>query len=432
MKDVSNSTGFQMPADWKQTTLGELFDIQQGKALNKKARQGKAPRAFLRTANVFWGHVDLSKVDEMDFSEEEVRRLCLQAGDLLTCEGGDVGRTAIWRGELPLCCYQNHLHRLRAKSADVEPEFFMRWMEVAICQFDLYRGASNKTTIPNLSKSRLASFVVPHPPLPEQRAIAEVLRTVQQAKEATEKIIAATKELKKSLMRHLFTYGPVQIDQADQMRLKETEIGPMPEHWKVARVQELCEEVTVGVVVRPASYYVPEGIPAFRSLNIREDALETRDLVFFSKEANDGRLAKSKLRAGDVLVVRTGYPGTSCVVPPRFEGANCIDLVIARPNTEFVRSDFLSRFFNSAQGRSQALTAQTGLAQQHLNVGAVKRTIIPLPPTDEQESITSALGCVDSKLSSELRRRSAMDTLFQSLLHHLMTGKVQVDHLTLG
>ena len=126
--------------------------------------------------------------------------------------------------------------------------------------------------------------------------------------------------------------------------------------------------------------------------------MEPNDLVYFSEEDNDTALAKSKLRTGDVLVVRTGYPGTSCVVPAEYDGANCIDLVIVRPKTDVIRSGFLSRFFNAPAGKRQAVAAKHGLAQQHLNVSAVKRTSIPLPPLDEQDEIDSALASIQRKI----------------------------------
>ena len=305
----------------------------------------------------------------------------------------------------------------------------MRWLDVAVRQLQLYGGTSNRTTIPNLSKNRLADFVVPHPPLPEQRAIASVLRTVQRTTEACEKVTAATRQLKQSLLKHLFTYGPVPFDEADKVALKETEIGPVCRHWDLVLCESLCEMITVGVVVKPAGHYVESGVPAFRSFNVKEDRLVANDIVFFSREANDGPLSKSKLREADVLIVRTGYPGTSCVVPKMYEGANCIDLVIARPKRTVMSSEFLSRFFNSASGKRQVLAAKGGLAQQHLNVGAVKRTLVPLPPLSEQRLIAAQLAAVDAKVTAEEKRRRALEVLFQSLLHHLMTCKVRVQAL---
>ncbi len=88
-------------------------------------------RPFLRTSNVLWGRIDLSTVDYMHFEEDEEQRLALKAGDLLVCEGGEIGRTAIWNGQIEPCYYQNHLHRLRSRRSDIEPVFYMYWMEVA-------------------------------------------------------------------------------------------------------------------------------------------------------------------------------------------------------------------------------------------------------------------------------------------------------------
>ena len=92
-------------------------------------------------------------------------------------------------------------------------------------------------------------------------------------------------------------------------------------------------------------------------------------------------------------------------------------------------SAYISRFFNSPSGRQQALSAKVGLAQQHLNVGAVKNTLIPVPPLAAQRKIAAHLSAVDAKLAAEEARRQSIDRLFQSLLHNLMTGKVRVDHL---
>ncbi|GBC92424.1 Type-1 restriction enzyme EcoKI specificity protein [bacterium HR15] len=194
-----------LPAHWQVVRLGEIFEIQQGKSLSPRSRTGPRMRPFLRTANVLWGRIDVTKVDKMHFDEPEERRLSLRHGDILVCEGGEIGRTAMWEDQLPLCLYQNHLHRLRSLREDVFPLFYMYWMQAAWTLLALYGGLGNKTTIPNLSQSRLAAFPIPLPPLPEQREIARILRTVDQRIEAEEASVRALETLFKTLLHELMT-----------------------------------------------------------------------------------------------------------------------------------------------------------------------------------------------------------------------------------
>lgn len=292
---------------------------------------------------------------------------------------------------------------------------------------DYWKSFATFSTVPILNKGRFEEITIPIcDDIEEQRRIAGVLSLVQDAIAQQEQLIILTTELKKALMQKLFTEGTRNEPQ------KMTEIGLIPESWDLLRCSELCQIITVGVVVKPASYYVKSGIPAFRSLNVREDKLVTDNLVYFSPEDNDGKLAKSKVYAGDVLIVRTGYPGTSCVVPEQYEGSNCIDIVIARPKNT-ISSKFLSRFFNSPSGKLQALSAKHGLAQQHLNVGAVKNVLVPVPASlEEQNEIAKILENIDNRLTIHEYKKYLLTDLFRTLLHQLMTAQIRVDDLNLS
>jgi len=198
LADTFPRPGSDLPNGWHWVRLEEIFEVQQGASMSPKRRAGRNPKPFLRTKNVLWGTVDLSLIDEMDFTDKEIEKLRLQPGDLLVCEGGDVGRTAIWEGQLPLVLYQNHIHRLRAKDAEVEPRFFMYWMQAAYQVFLAYQGAESRTAIPNLSGRRLKNFNAPLPPLSEQRRIVAHLEAVQEKVRALK---AAQEETDEELKR---------------------------------------------------------------------------------------------------------------------------------------------------------------------------------------------------------------------------------------
>jgi type I restriction enzyme S subunit len=203
---------------------------------------------------------------------------------------------------------------------------------------------------------------------------------------------------------------------------KPSEVGGIPTNWLTRPCSAISELITVGIVVRPTQYYAAQGVPALRSANIREDGIDDQDLVFISEKAN-ALLSKSQVRTGDVLTVRTGYPGTSAVVPPRFAGSNCIDILITRPS-KAANPYYLSAWINSSLGKHQVLRNQGGLAQQHFNVGDLRNLIVALPPTlAEQEAIAEALNDADALIKALEQLLAKKRQLKQGAMQELLTGK---------
>jgi type I restriction enzyme S subunit len=169
---------------------------------------------------------------------------------------------------------------------------------------------------------------------------------------------------------------------------------------------------------------VEEGVPALRSANIRETGITATDLVFISPESN-ALLQKSMLHTGDVVTVRTGYPGTTCVVPKYLDGSNCIDLIISRPGSEIVPA-FLALWINSPFGKDQVLRVQGGLAQQHFNVGEMKNLLIVKPEKEEQTAIVDRIASLDSNIAAENIELNKLEVLESGLTSDLLNGRVRV------
>ena len=199
----------------------------------------------------------------------------------------------------------------------------------------------------------------------------------------------------------------------------------MVEGWRRLTVEKICEQVSVGIVVKPSQYYVDDeaGIKAFRSANISENKIVDKDWVYLSPEGH-AMNEKSALKAGDVLVVRSGMPGTACVVTPAYEGTNCIDVVFARPDTRYVLPEYLAAFTNSSVGKKHVLGNQGGLALKHFNVSAYKRMEVILPTLPEQRKIAEILRAWDEAIEklealrvAKLSRYSALARRFFDPCH---------------
>ena len=283
----------------------------------------------------------------------------------------------------------------------------------------LERVASG-STFREVSKASIRSLRFAVPLLPEQRTIAAILGSVDDAIEKTQAVIDQVQVVKRGLTQELLTGGLP----GWHGRFQKTDIGKIPEAWDLQSAAAVCERIVVGIVVRPARHYVASGVPCLRSLNVREDKIVQDEMKYISQNSNR-QLRKSQMRAGDVVTVRTGYPGTSAVVPPELAGANCVDLIITTPGAR-IRSQFLSRFVNSDRGRTAIRKGKSGLAQQHFNVGAMKAMLTPVPSLGEQDEICDILGSQDRRLQSETAFHSGLVSLKSALMSVLLTGELRV------
>lgn len=409
-----------MSRTWETSTIGDLFAIGAGKSVTPKSRETEPRFPFLRTSNVFWGRVDLSEVDQMHFTPEELQEKNLRPGDLLVCEGGDIGRAALWTGGLGVCAFQNHLHRLRPRRDDVNAAFYRFFLEAGVTMLGLLDGIGNRTTIPNLSRNRLASLEVPKPAIQEQRAIAAVLSKVQEAVEVEGELVRVTRELKQAALRQLFTRG------LRGELLRETELGLVPESWSVLRLDQI-------VKARGGSAF-PHSHQGKNSGDMPFYKVSDMNLIgneIFMTAANNWLDRDSAEELG-----AKPFPKDAIVFPKvggalmtnkkrRLTRESLMDnnmMGVVSLDQERCSPDFLQQWFETVDLR--VLAAPGPLPS--LNNARLYECHIPLPSPAEQKEIAAILRTIDDKIAHHEARGRLLRELFHTLLHDLMTGRRRV------
>ena len=173
VRSLADEVPFDIPDSWEWVRLGELFQHNTGKALNAANRTGQL-KQYITTSNLYWDRFELDNLKEMYFSESEIEKCTVIKGDLLVCEGGDIGRASIWSYDYPMCI-QNHIHRLRAYVPLCTRFFYYL--------FDLYKHigwiGGKGIGIQGLSSNAIHSLLFPLPPLAEQHRIVETIDKLQ-------------------------------------------------------------------------------------------------------------------------------------------------------------------------------------------------------------------------------------------------------------
>jgi type I restriction enzyme S subunit len=380
-----------LPEDWDVARFDELFQLQQGKQVSKRKRVGPNQKPFLRTRNVFWGRLDLADLDRMHFTVAEERRLALEPGDLLICEGGDIGRTAMWAGELSGCYYQNHLHRARARDGQADPRFVLYWLWYAFAVGRVYFGRGNVTTIPNLSQAKLAELPVPVPVLPEQRRIADALELVQRLLELERQAVSVLTSLKRALFRELLDC----VEEVDTHELGEV------------------ASVIMGQSPPGTSYNTQgEGVPLINGpVEFGPNALSPSLAVKFTT-------APTKFCEPEdlLLCVRGSTTGRTNVAADRACIGRGVAAIRAHDHQAYLNQVLVSM-------RDDIFAMGSGTTFKNISADQIKTLPIPVPPTTKQGQIADRLQTVDLSQLLHEQKLERLSSLLTSLMCALMSGE---------
>ena len=248
----------------------------------------------------------------------------------------------------------------------------------------------------NLKLESLKEITIPDISFAEQERCAATLDSVQRLINIRKQQLSELDNLVK--VRFVEMFGT------------EAELGK----WPCCTIGDVAD-VCVGVVIKPTQYYAENGIPAFRSLNIGEMRVKDNDWVYFTEEGHQ-KNQKSVIRKNDVLVVRSGAPGTACVATEKYDGYNAVDIIIAHPDNTKVNSVFLAAFTNMPHGMNQIRAKTGGAAQQHFNVGGYKAMRLIMPSLELQNQFASFVEQTDKSKAVVQRALDEAQTLFDSLM----------------
>ncbi len=410
-----------IPAHWGTKPLKFVTQFTNGDSFNSGdwAEEGIP---IIRIENLNGG-------DNFNYSKREVdTRYHVRKGDLLFAWSGNRGTSfGPFHWERDGLHYLNQ-HIFRLDGFDLDRRWFY-WLLKGVTAY-VEKQAHGIIGLVHITRPELGSVKVPMVPEVEQQSIAAFLDRETTRIDALighkERLIELLEEKRQAVISHAVTRG---LD--PNVLLKGSGLAGLdsvPSHWTITRLKYATASVTVGVVVTPSKYYVDEGVPALRGANVREGRILEDDLVYFSPESNQ-LLAKSMLRTGDLVAVRTGQPGTTAVVSEKFNNANCIDLILIRRSPHF-DSRFLCYLANSWVAKAQYEEGADGAIQQHFNIETAKNMMIFLPPLKEQAQIVRYLDQRTAELSLLMCRvRYGIARLQEyrtALISAAVTGQIDV------
>ena len=415
--------------EWNIGKLNQVGGLVRGVSyketdLSEEYQSGFLP--VLRAMNIQAGRLDLFNDLVFVRTEKISEKQMLKSGDIVIAMSSGsksvVGKAAQldnnWDGSFGAFC-----SCFRPQSDTINKEF-IGFLFQTIAYREYIEKSAGGTNIKNLTIPHILNYPIPLPPLPEQHAIAATLRSVQEAKEKTDAVIAATKTLKAAMMKHLFTYGPVPTEEAENVALKETEIGLIPERWQITRLKEISKIFSGGTPSKENKKFWIGNIPWVSPKDLK--SLKLSDVVDHISE--EGLSSGSRLVPKDtIFIVIRGMilirdvPVTIITRPMAFN--QDLKAICANP-----KIDPLYLLYAISQFKLNLIPeiGTSAHGTKRIGTSAIENFIVPIPSESEQGIIVDMLESIEKKLNTEQSRTEALDILFKSLLHDLMTAKKRI------
>jgi Restriction endonuclease S subunits len=387
---------------WKK--ISEIIDVRDGTHDSPKYVSEGYP--LITSKNIKDNKIDFGNASLISKADLEKinQRSKVDIGDIIMPMIGTIGNPVIVNTDILFAIKNVALFKFHKCNVDNRYIYYLLKSPIVLNQLHtLKRGGTQEF----VSLANIRNLKIPLPPLETQKKIAAVLDKAQELIEKRKEQHAKLDEFVQSVFLEMFG-DPVS-------NVKE---------WSTYKGHDYSDLITVGVVVKPASYYADKGVIALRSLNIKPNHIDLSNLVYFTSEASNGVLSKSVLQLEDVVIVRTGLTGTAAVIPQELEGVNCIDLIIVRPKKTMINSHYLSYMLNSERGKNLVASKEVGGIQKHFNIGAIKDIAFPIPPLDLQNQFAAIVEKTEQQKALMQQSFAEMENNMNSLMQRAFKGEL--------
>ena len=382
------------PDGWREAKLGDVIALEYGKALAERARS-PGPIPVFGSNGIVGSH-------------------CVS---LVRGPGIIVGR----KGTVGAVCWS------KSDFWTIDTTYFVRPRNNTDLRFIYHLLGSmglarlnSATGVPGLNRNDALASPIKLPPLPEQRKIAAILSSVDETIENTEAVINQLQVVKKSMMEELLTRGMP----GRHKQFKKTEVGDIPKTWNVVSLEDLCSHVVDCPHATPV--YTDSGPKVIRTADVVPGQILLAQARHVSDETYRGRIARLEPQPGDILYSREGERfGIAAPIPPSERLCLGQRMMQFRASRE-TDAEFLCWLLNSQIVYRQAVEGVGGSTSPHVNVGSIRRFVVPRPPLDEQRLVGHALSTVAANEAAYHQLGAELRALKSSLLEDLLSGEVRV------
>lgn len=417
-----------MASDWPIVRLGDVIETNLGKMLDAKKNKGEF-KPYLGNSNVRWGLFELDNLAEMRFEDHEDERYRLRNGDLVICEGGEPGRCAIWRDELPEMRIQKALHRVRAKQG-LTNHYLYYWINLA-ARTGVLEPYFTGTTIKHLTGRALAELRLPLPPMSVQMDVVDVLGAIDARIDNLRQTNVTLESIAQALFKSWFVdFDPVHakaegrepegMDAATAAlfpsEFEDSELGPIPKNWSIEGLGKISKNVR--------EQAKPESLDP-NTPYIGLEHMPKKSIALTDQGSAEG-LASGKFwyRTSDILFGKL-RPYFHKVGVATSDGVCSTDILVVRPvSPEWL--GYTTMQFSSDAVISYATQLSNGAKMPRTNWSDLAKFRVALPPANIVEAFNNVIQPMISKIHVNIAVATNLADTRDTLLPRLISGKLRL------